>query len=52
MPSRHLLALLAVLALSACANTPERAALDSFNDTLSTANQTASNVRLIRSLVN
>ncbi|MFV0303631.1 MAG: hypothetical protein ACK5IP_22645 [Paracoccus sp. (in: a-proteobacteria)] len=46
------LALLAALALAGCVNTPERAALDNFNNTVSTANQTASNVRLIHSLIN
>ena len=49
--SRHLL-LLAVLALTGCAATPERAALDDFNNSVSAANQTVSNIRLITSLAN
>ncbi|SDD98672.1 hypothetical protein SAMN05421538_103184 [Paracoccus isoporae] len=47
----RLIAFAALLALAACASTPERRALDDFNSTVGTANQTVSNIRLIRSLV-
>lgn len=48
---RHLIAVSLLIALSACAQTPQRRALDDFNSTVGTANQTVSNIRLIRSLV-
>lgn len=44
--------LFAITALGGCAGTPERHALDSFNDTVGTANRTASNIRTIDRLVN
>ncbi|MFV0386441.1 hypothetical protein [Paracoccus sp. (in: a-proteobacteria)] len=49
--SRCLIVLLSAVVLTGCARTPERQALDDFNDTVGTANRTISNVRLIRSLV-
>ncbi|HMQ40041.1 MAG TPA: hypothetical protein PKC09_02095 [Paracoccus sp. (in: a-proteobacteria)] len=44
--------LFAITALGGCAGTPERHALDSFNDTVGTANRTASNIRTIDRLIN
>ena len=49
---RHLIALALLFALAACAGTPERAALDGFNDTVGTASRTASNIRTLERLVN
>lgn len=49
---RHLIASALLLGLAACAGTPERQALDTFNDSVGTANRTASNIRMIDRLVN
>lgn len=50
--TRHLTALALLFALAACAGTPERRALDGFNDTVGTANRTAANIRALERLAN
>ncbi len=49
--TRVLLAISLVVTVTACAGTPERQALDGFNDTVGTANRTAANIRTIERLV-
>ncbi|WBU56717.1 hypothetical protein [Paracoccus sediminicola] len=50
--TRHLIALSLLVTLAACTGTPERGALDEFNDTVGTANRTASNIRMLDRLLN
>ncbi|WBU63945.1 hypothetical protein [Paracoccus aerodenitrificans] len=49
---RLLIATAMLFAVAGCAGTPERRALDGFNDTVGTANRTAYNIRAIDRLVN
>lgn len=51
-PATALLFVALTAALSGCAGTPERQALDGFNDTVGTANRTAANIRALERLVN
>ncbi|WBU53123.1 hypothetical protein [Paracoccus sp. SCSIO 75233] len=46
----YLIALTSVFAITACATTEQQASLENLNETLSTANQTAANIRSLKVL--